>query len=63
MSKTRRAKASDEELDAIIRRIQDSAPPEDWPTYGMTEEQVIEHCRKVREKLWQEKLSRHASRS
>ena len=63
MDKPRRAKASVEEMDAMIRRIQESAPPQEWPTYGMSDDQVIEHCRKVRDELWEEKLARHASRS
>ena len=62
MAKMRKAKGSAERIRELIRKIQGSAAPKDWPTYGMDEDEVIEHCRKVRERLWEEKLARHATR-
>jgi len=63
MMKRRKRKASPERIAELIRQIQESAPPEEWPTFGMTKEEVIEHCRKTRERLWEEKMARHASRT
>ena len=63
MIRAKKPKASEEEIRAIIERVHTSAPPEEWPTYGMAEEEVIERCREVREQLWEEKLARHAHRS
>jgi len=63
MMKRRKRKASPERIAELIRQIQESAPPEEWPTFGMTKEEVIEHCRKTRERLWEETMARHASRT
>ncbi len=58
-----RPKASPERIAEIIRSIQEAARPEEWPTFGMTEGEVIEHCRKTRQRLWEEKMARRATRS
>jgi hypothetical protein len=63
MMKRRKKKASPERIAELIRQIQESAPPEEWPTFGMTDEEVIEHMRKTRQKLWEEKMAKYAARS
>jgi len=55
MKKIKNKKAK--EAMKLLKELRQSIAKKPNPFTGMTKEQVIKHMRKIREKLWEEKLA------
>ncbi len=48
------------EAKKLLKELRRSISKRPSPFAGMSEEEVIEHLRKTREKLWEKKLAAHS---